>query len=633
MKKIIVMLFALVFALLICACGEEAPETQMSNVNTDNRPIATAPTQSEVTQATQPGTTQATQPGTTQATQPGTTQATEPSRDSIVILKEAGLTENQIADYEGFYYIYIDSESYISLLKVSPWAAYEYVDLVQNGTIQMSAQDYVKIIGLNYYQKWAYLEFYNAELSADEYLCKIGEVEQRMAESGLTENQIADFGQYHYEYRIDPESYISLFADFEDEKEILYQYKFFKERFSFKEYCEFVKKLRKIYVEYTVIPIYVLNDNLFFIRRNISTYNYVEESIAIVTTDGEIVSNWNAQWEEYDIQYRAKCGDYFFVRTKAGPYNRYCHDVINSYGQTIANIECYAEKYDIGEGYVFFSFGYDYIMNPQGHVIQLQIGSVYPSYCLNGTGELCDTAAIGKVSEGLFYGLSIGNVNTVAYYYNTSGEVVIDLSTRAVNFKITRLYDFREGRARIEFIGADNKKYSAYIDKTGAIIEEPIEHSPGNYLSNSSFDDGTLLPEWILTNYGNADELDAVIRPEDALTGDGCFHFWGATQNSVHFSLEQSVDIADERTYQFSISIMGGQSGDCEIYAYVKINGEIVKKQTLSITGYGAWNTAEITGIGCQSGDVITIGIYVRCEGEGSGAWGSIDDAVLRPED
>ena len=38
--------------------------------------------------------------------------------------------------------------------------------------------------------------------------------------------------------------------------------------------------------------------------------------------------------------------------------------------------------------------------------------------------------------------------------------------------------------------------------------------------------------------------------------------------------------------------------------------------------------------IGCQltvtvEGDSVTVGIYVKCSGEGAGAWGKIDDAML----
>ena len=170
--------------------------------------------------------------------------------------------------------------------------------------------------------------------------------------------------------------------------------------------------------------------------------------------------------------------DYFFVTTEVRPYSTYVYDVINKNGEIITSLSCKEYVHDIGEGYVFFSHGNDWghIMTPEGLVVDLQAASVWPSYCLFN-GELEDDDEIGRVKEGLFYGFSAGNLNTVAYYYNTRGEVVIDLSTQAVNFKVTKLSDFCDGQARIEFTGANYKRYYAFIDKTGAFIDEPIEIS------------------------------------------------------------------------------------------------------------------------------------------------------------
>ena len=77
---------------------------------------------------------------------------------------------------------------------------------------------------------------------------------------------------------------------------------------------------------------------------------------------------------------------------------------------------------------------------------------------------------------------------------------------------------------------------------------------------------------------------------------------------------------------------MGGDCGQTNIYAYVKINGEIVKTAPMTINGYGNWDTALIQGITYNDGDEIIVGIYVQCAGEGSGAWGKIDDAMFNSE-
>ena len=85
-------------------------------------------------------------------------------------------------------------------------------------------------------------------------------------------------------------------------------------------------------------------------------------------------------------------------------------------------------------------------------------------------------------------------------------------------------------------------------------------------------------------------------------------------------------------SYQYSISIMGGDAGETDIYAYVLVDGQEQGRAPLSIKGYGNWDTAVITGINVAEGQTVTVGISVKCQGEGAGAWGKIDDAKLNSE-
>ena len=149
-----------------------------------------------------------------------------------------------------------------------------------------------------------------------------------------------------------------------------------------------------------------------------------------------------------------------------------------------------------------------------------------------------------------------------------------------------------------------------------------------NYLVNDSFESGDLSG-WKLTEYGKANELYVEKKQMDSLTGEYHMHFWSAASNSVEFALEQEVDGLSSGVYQYSISIMGGDCGETEIYAYVKINGIIVATAPMSIQGYGNWDTGKITEIDYQEGDILVVGIYVKCQGAGNGAWGKIDDAML----
>ena len=152
-----------------------------------------------------------------------------------------------------------------------------------------------------------------------------------------------------------------------------------------------------------------------------------------------------------------------------------------------------------------------------------------------------------------------------------------------------------------------------------------------NYLTNDSFETGDLTG-WNLTNLGSAEELLVEEKLSDSLTGNFHMHFWSAAIDSVEFTLEQEVTSLTSGTYKFSISIMGGDAGETDVYAYVKINGEIVGKQSMGITSYGAWDTGTVTGIQYSEGDTIAVGIYVKCQGSGNGAWGKIDDAMLNSD-
>ena len=81
--------------------------------------------------------------------------------------------------------------------------------------------------------------------------------------------------------------------------------------------------------------------------------------------------------------------------------------------------------------------------------------------------------------------------------------------------------------------------------------------------------------------------------------------------------------------YKFTVSIMGGDAGKTDIYAYVKVNCETVATAPMGITSYGNWDTAVTPVFTCTAEDEVVVGVYVKCQGTGNGAWGKIDDALL----
>ncbi len=207
-------------------------------------------------------------------------------------------------------------------------------------------------------------------------------------------------------------------------------------------------------------------------------------------------------------------------------------------------------------------------------------------------------------------------VNAVMNDSSTSAVAVTWNTTEAELEKISN-----SGVGKYELTGAaGGMTAKAYI----TVVER-------NYLKNHSFEDGDLTG-WTLTDLAKAEQLHVEEKATDSLTGVWHMHFWSPAQNSVEFTLEQQPEALPAGTYQFSISIMGGDCGATEIYAYVKVNGKTVGQEAMTIGGYGNWDTATVRGISCAEGDAVTVGIYVKCAGEGNGAWGKIDDAMLNKD-
>lgn len=151
-----------------------------------------------------------------------------------------------------------------------------------------------------------------------------------------------------------------------------------------------------------------------------------------------------------------------------------------------------------------------------------------------------------------------------------------------------------------------------------------------NFLENYSFEDNEDGAPWVSTDLtGRMNELYVEEKPSDSITGSKHYHFWSKEAGSVEFTLEQTVEALPAGTYRFAISIMGGDGGNSDIHAYVKINGETVATAPMEITVYNSWDEGRIENFDVAEGDTVTVGLYVRCAGAGNGAWGKIDDAMV----
>ncbi|MBO4384060.1 MAG: glycosyl hydrolase 53 family protein [Clostridia bacterium] len=170
------------------------------------------------------------------------------------------------------------------------------------------------------------------------------------------------------------------------------------------------------------------------------------------------------------------------------------------------------------------------------------------------------------------------------------------------------------------------KKYRIEGEAGGLAARLTIDMVEHNLVMNDSFETGQLDP-WRLIDRGHENELYVEKKLSDSLSGQYHMHFWSAAEDSVDFSLEQDITGLEAGTYKFSMSIMGGDSGETEIYIYVLVDGVEAGRAPLKITYYNEWDTAWVTGIVVGEGQTVTVGIFVKCHGAGAGAWGKIDDA------
>ncbi len=186
-----------------------------------------------------------------------------------------------------------------------------------------------------------------------------------------------------------------------------------------------------------------------------------------------------------------------------------------------------------------------------------------------------------------------------------------------------------EERARMSAGGV--AKYTVTGRADGRVARCLVSMVEFDYLTNGGFETGTD-EGWTLVSRKDSDELYVEDKVTDSRTGTRHYHFWSAAKDSVDFDLEQDVTGLRAGTYKYSVSIMGGDAGQSEIYAYVRINGEERERAPLTITFYQEWDTATIRSIQVEEGDTLTVGIHVVCSGEGNGAWGKIDDAMLNSD-
>ena len=233
------------------------------------------------------------------------------------------------------------------------------------------------------------------------------------------------------------------------------------------------------------------------------------------------------------------------------------------------------------------------------------------------------------VREGNSPALAVDSVLDAALQFDAGGEIVLPGSVEAVMSDNSRQdvpvsWDISpEELAAMQRAGS----YTVKGSSEGRPVTAYIEVTDANLLTNGDFEAGVLEP-WRLINRGTADEVFVEEKVSDSLDGSWHMHFWSSTQHTVDFAIEQDCDARRGGEYRFTVSIMGGDCVDQELRAYVLIDGQEAASAPLSISSYGKWDKAELR-FSCDAGQQITVGVAVRTGGEGAGAWGKIDAAVL----
>ncbi|MBR5121204.1 MAG: glycosyl hydrolase 53 family protein, partial [Oscillospiraceae bacterium] len=252
-------------------------------------------------------------------------------------------------------------------------------------------------------------------------------------------------------------------------------------------------------------------------------------------------------------------------------------------------------------------------------------------------GSACDNQALfdanGKPLESLKVFSLVRNGNTVpikaeaieqiTLVCDLNGEIILpDLVNAVMNDNSKQAVSVVWDEIDTEAMKSGGvKKYDVYGIADGMQAYCQISMVEYNFLKNYSFEDINDT-SWYTIGGESMNELYIENKPTDSVTGNCHYHFWSAEQNTVDFKLEQEIQDLPTGKYKYSISIMGGDGGETEIYAYVKINGEVVKQQPMKITVYNSWETAVISGVEYTAGDSIAVGIRVKCQGAGNGAWG-----------
>ena len=222
----------------------------------------------------------------------------------------------------------------------------------------------------------------------------------------------------------------------------------------------------------------------------------------------------------------------------------------------------------------------------------------------------------------------MGNTETNARIYAKVNGVEVSTTQASltgwgnwVTYSVSFSADFTdtvEVGFHIESSGVWGYVDNATLTKTSDLVVK-------NQIENGTFEESTISG-WTLKENATLD-TKAIVTGTGPNNQTGMFNFYSASADSIDFSLSQDVS-GNAGKLSVSFEISGGNYTDCEIYAYISVNDNVTKGETLTtLSGWDNWHTVSVENVDVDSSDTVIIGIYVKVPD--AGGWGDIDNATL----
>lgn len=170
------------------------------------------------------------------------------------------------------------------------------------------------------------------------------------------------------------------------------------------------------------------------------------------------------------------------------------------------------------------------------------------------------------------------------------------------------------------------KDYKVRGSAGGVPVLARVSAIERNFVENPSFEKSDLSM-WKIENKENiTTELLVQDKKTDAKSGNKSLHFW--SENKVDFTVSQKIKNLPNGNYKLSVVLHGGDAKNQNIYIFAETSANRYTQET-DIEGWRNFREPVIKGISVTDGSV-TIGASVSCD---KGAWGSLDDFILAPEE